>query len=421
MTETAAPPRPAEPILHVDLDAFYASVEVRKDPSLKGKPVIVGGTGSRGVVSAASYEARQFGVHSAMPIVRARRLCPNGIFVAPDFESYRIYSNRFREILLSYTPLVEPISMDEAFLDVGGSVMLFGTPLQMAAQVRSDVETQLGVTCSVGIAPNKFLAKLASEQAKPNGLLLVPTDGVTEFLDPLPVGALWGAGEKTVETLSRLAVRTVGDLDRTPASVLARLLGETQAAWLQGLSRGEDDRSVIPYEPPKSVSHEETFDQDLDDPDVIRREILALSHRVGTRLRKGGYQARTLQLKARLANFTTLTRSKTLPQATDVAADIYDVTKALFEGLPGTRRRFRLIGVAATGLVPAGEEQLALLKQDRWGDVERTVDRIDRRFGADSAMPAALLDRGRSDQAIPGGVQNPRRPSGPKGNNPSTP
>ncbi|MEX0991892.1 MAG: DNA polymerase IV [Actinomycetota bacterium] len=399
--------RPAEPILHVDLDAFYASVEVHEDPSLEGKPVVVGGTGTRGVVSAASYEARKFGIHSAMPIVRARRLCPDAVFVAPNFTSYRAYSNRFREILLAHTPLVEPISLDEAFLDVGGAVKLFGQPTEIGAKIRAEVRAELGITCSVGVAPNKFVAKLASEEAKPDGLLHVPTDGVDAFLRPLPVGALWGAGAKTVEALSKLGVRTVDELAETPKTVLARLLGDSPADHLLALSRGDDERDVVPYEAPKSVSHEETFEYDLDDEAELLREILALSRKVASRLRKGGYRARTVTLKARLANFTTLTRSRTLGDPTDGGSEISAAASDLFRSLPGARRRIRLLGVAATGLVSAGAEQLALLRGERWGDVDRVVDRIEARFGRDTAMPATLLERGRERGPGPPPPRNP--------------
>jgi DNA polymerase-4 len=391
-------PRPDEPILHVDLDAFYASVETQKDPSLRGRPVAVGGTGTRGVVMSASYEARAFGVRSAMPAVRARRLCPDAVFISPDFTSYRTYSNRFREVLLSFTPLVEPISLDEAFLDIGGAVRLFGEPPAIAERIRGDVRSELGFTCSVGVAPNKFLAKLASTRAKPDGLIHVRAGAVHPFLDPLPVDALWGAGEKTTETLHRLGVRTVGELSRLPEVILTRVLGEVHARHLLELSRGEDVRVVVPYEAPKSVSHEETFDRDLDDEEEILREVLGLARRVGARLRKDGFIARTIVLKVRLANFSTLTRSKTLPAPTDVAADLYEVAAALYRGLPGARRRIRLLGVQTTGLAPAGAQQLALLRGTSWGEVERAVDRIERRFGRDTAMPASLLsrDRGRT-------------------------
>ncbi len=386
--------RPPEPILHVDLDAFYASVEALKDPSLAGKPVVVGGAGGRGVVMSASYEARAFGIRSAMPAVRARRLCPDAAFVPPDFESYKAHSNRFREVLLSVTPLVEPIALDEAFLDVGGAVLLFGPPDAIAARIRAEVAREVGVTCSVGVAPTKLVAKLASTSAKPDGMRVVRAGEVEAFLDPLPAEALWGVGEKTVETLSRLGVRTVGDLARTPVAVLARLLGDLTAQTLSELARGIDERPVVPYEPPKSVSHEETFGTDLDDPEDLLREILALSGKVAKRLREDGYRARTVVLKVRLANFTTLTRSRTLPAPTDLGADIYQVGADLYRALPGARRRVRLLGVQATGLVSAGAEQLALLRGNRWGDVERAVDRIEQRFGRGAAKPAALLPRG---------------------------
>jgi DNA polymerase IV len=387
--------RPAEPILHVDLDAFYASVALLQDPSLKGKPVIVGGTGARGVVTSASYEARAYGVHSAMPSVRARRLCPDGIFLPPDFEAYRAHSNRFREVLLAHTPIVEPISLDEAFLDVGGATLLFGSPVEIARKIRREVEAEVGVTCSVGVAPVKFVAKLASDGCKPDGLLHVRAGEVRAFLDPLPVRRLWGVGEKTADVLDRLAIRTVGELGRTPVAILERLLGEAAAAHLSSLANGVDDRSVVPYEAPKSISNEETFDRDLDDEDEILRELLALSGKVAARLREDGYRARTVTLKARLANFTTLTRSRTQADPTDLGADLYRTVSELYRALPGARRRIRLLGVQAGGLVPGGAEQLALLRSERWADVERTVDRIERRFGAGAAKPATLLERGR--------------------------
>ncbi|MGZ5288039.1 MAG: DNA polymerase IV [Actinomycetota bacterium] len=387
--------RPPEPILHVDLDAFYASVEVLKDPSLRGKPVVVGGAGPRGVVASASYEARRYGIHSAMPGMRAKRLCPDAVFLPADFAAYRAHSNRFREILLAHTPLVEPISLDEAFLDVGGATSLFGPPPAIAAKIRADVEREVGVTCSVGVASTKFVAKLASDGCKPDGLLVVPADGVMSYLEPLPVGRLWGVGEKTGQVLGRLAIRTIGDLGRTPESILTRLLGEQGARHLTQLAHGIDDRDVVPYEAPKSVGHEETFERDIDDEETILRELLALSGRVASRLRADGYRARTVTLKVRLATFTTLTRARTLPDATDVGADLYRVVAELYRALPGERRRVRLLGVQASGLVQGAAEQLALLRGERWGDVERAVDRIEARFGRGAAGPASLLDRDR--------------------------
>ena len=386
--------RPAEPILHVDLDAFYASVEVLKDPSLAGKPVVVGSAAARGVVMSASYEARARGLHSAMPSVRARRLCPDVVFVPPDFESYQAYSNRFREVLIAHSPAVEPISLDEAFVDVGGATLLFGAPAEIGARIRATVRGELSLTASVGVGPNKFLAKVASTRAKPDGLLVVPSGEVVTFLHPLAVEALWGIGEKTAGTLGRLGIRTVGELARTPPAILERVLGEGHAHNLLELAHGRDDRRVVPFEAPKSVSHEETYPRDLDGEDEVLREILSLSHRVAARLRAEGYRARTITLKLRLPSFSTLTRSRTLPAATDTAADLYRVARELLLRLPPGRRRFRLIGVAGSGLEPAGAEQVALVREGRWKDAERAIDRVVGRFGRGMALPATLLDRG---------------------------
>ncbi len=386
-------PRPSEPILHVDLDAFYASVEVLKDPSLAGRPVVVGSAGPRGVIMSASYQARARGLHSAMPSVRAKRLCPEAVFVPPDFDSYRAYSNRFREILLSVSPAVEPLSLDEAFVDVSGGTLLFGSPAEIGARVRMTITAELALTASVGVGPSKLVAKLASTRAKPDGMLAVPADEVLAFLHPLPVDALWGIGEKMAEVLGRLGIRTIGELAGTPAAILERVLGEGQARGLLDLACGHDDRRVVPFEAPKSVSHEETYPRDLDLEADISREILALSHRVAVRLRSDGYRARTVTLKLRLPSFSTLTRSRTLPAATDVGAEIFTVARELFLHLPAGRRRFRLIGVAATGLVPAGAEQLALVREGQWRHAERALDRVRRRFGTDAALPAALLHR----------------------------
>lgn len=383
----------SEPILHVDLDAFYASVEALKDPSLSGRPVVVGSPDPRGVIMSASYEARARGLHSAMPSVRGRRLCQEAVFVPPDFEAYRAYSNRFREILLGVTPLVEPLSLDEAFLDVSGATLLFGAPPGIGARIREAVRGELGLVASVGVGCNKLVAKLASARAKPDGLMVVSAGQTGVFLRPLRVSALWGVGEKTAGTLERLGIRTVAELAAAPASVLARVLGEGQAATLIELAEGRDERPVVPYEQPKSLSHEQTYPRDLDDEGEILREVLSLSHRVGSRLRSEGYRARTVTLKLRLPNFTTLTRASTLPRATDVAVEIFRVARDLLLRLPQGRRRFRLLGVSASGLVPAGGEQLALLKGSRWAHAERAMDRVHQRFGPGTAGPATLLER----------------------------
>jgi DNA polymerase IV len=384
----------SEPILHVDLDAFYASVEVLKDPALAGKPVVVGASGPRGVIMSASYAARARGLHSAMPSARARRLCPEVVFVAPDFEAYRAYSNRFREILLGVTPLIEPLSLDEAFLDVSGSTKLFGQPPAIAAQIRERIVSELGLVASVGVGPTKFIAKLASTRAKPDGVIVVPAAEVLAFLHPLSPGALWGVGERTAEALSRLGIRTVGELTRTPMPILERALGENQARGLVLLANGIDPRPVVAFEAPKSISAEETYAQDLQGRDEILRELLRLAHRVASRLRADGYRARTITVKFRLPSFSTLTRSRTLPDPTDTAADLFRVASELLDRLPEGRRRFRLLGVSATGLAAAGAEQVALLGPGRSQGAERAMDLVERRFGRGAAVPASLLDPG---------------------------
>jgi DNA polymerase IV len=391
----SGPVRPSEPILHVDLDAFYASVEALKDPALRGAPLVVGSPGPRGVVMSASYEARRFGIHSAMPSARARRLCPEAVFVPPDFVSYRAYANRLREVFLSFTPIVEPLSLDEAFLDISGATTLFGSPPRIAERIRQAVREELDLACSVGVAPNKFLAKVASAAAKPNGMVVVPAGRVEAFLHPLPVDVLWGVGERTHEVLDRLGVRTVGELAATPPKVLERAMGDGVGSHLAALATGHDDRAVVPYEQPKQVSHEETFDRDLDADDDIIRELLHLSFRVAARLRTEGFRARTVSIKVRLASFATLSRSRTLTDPTDVGTDLYRTAAELYRAIPGTRRRIRLLGVAASGLQPSGAEQLALVRAGRWEDAERALDLIDRRFGPGTAFPAALLDRHR--------------------------
>jgi len=382
---------PSEPILHVDMDAFYASVEVLKDPRLRGRPVVVGAGEGRGVVMSASYEARARGLHAAMPSARAKRLCPDVVFVPPDFAAYQHYSKAFRDILLAVTPLVEPLSLDEAFLDVAGATRLFGEPVEIARDIRARVKAELGLICSVGVAPTKFVAKLASTRAKPDGLILVPKDGVLDFLHPLPVGALWGVGDRTAEALARLGIRTVRELTTTPITILERVLGENHAHGLRDLANGIDPRHVVPYEAPKSVSNENTFDRDIEDEQEVLRELLRLSHRVAGRLRADGYRARTISVKFRLPSFTTFTRARTLPDPTDTAADLFRVAGELYAALPPGRRRFRLLGVAATNLVAGGQDQRALTEEMRWGDAERALDRVADRFGRGAALPATLL------------------------------
>jgi DNA polymerase IV len=382
-------------ILHVDMDAFYASVEIRDRPELAGQPVIVGAASGRGVVLSASYPARAHGVRSAMPGTRARRLCPQAVFIAPRHSAYAAASREVMAIFRAVTPEVEPLSLDEAFLDVAGAVRRLGSPAAIAEMIRASVREQLGLTCSVGVASCKFVAKLASAAAKPDGLRVVPAGRVLDFLHPLPVAALWGVGEQTGQALARLGLRTVGDIAHTPAASLQRELGTAAGAHLFALAWGRDERPVVPGTPDKSIGAEETFATDVDDPEVIRRELLRLSGRTAQGLRAGGSVARTVVVKLRLANFKTITRSKTLPEPTDVARTVYDTACALYaaSGLD-SRARLRLVGVRATGLVPSARAvtQLALGEEPApWRDAERAMDRIAGRFGAGSVRPAALV------------------------------
>jgi DNA polymerase-4 len=389
----SAPERPPEPILHVDMDAFYAAVEVRRDPALAGRPVLVGGSGGRGVVASASYEARAYGVHSAMPMAQALRLCPDAVLVSPDFDAYQRVSARLRQLFMSVTPLVEPLALDEAFLDVGGSVRLFGPPQRVGALLRQRIADELGLPASVGVAPNKFLAKLCSSKAKPNGLLHLRADDVDEFLEPLGVRDLWGLGEQTAARLARFGINTVQDVRLTAAPTLARLVGQAAAVQLAHLARGEDARPVIPYEPAKSVSAEETFDRDVDDPEVLRRELLRLAERVARRLRRGGLAGRTVTLKLRYANFSTVTRSRTGPTPTDQATTLYATAGQLLDALRLERVRVRLVGIRITNLVPVdASRQLNLFADDRWGRLERAADAARSRFGEAAVTRGALLD-----------------------------
>jgi len=383
-------------ILHVDMDAFYASVEVRDRPELTGKPVVVGGDGNRGVVLSATYEARAFGIKSAMPVIRARRLCPRAIFVPPRFRVYGAASREVMAIFGSVTPVVEPLSLDEAFLDVSGAIRLLGSPVTIGTRIKALVAEQQGITCSVGIAPTKFVAKIASARCKPDGLLAVPASGVLDFLHPLPVAALWGVGERTGEVLARLGLRTVGDIAHTPLSALQRELGVAHGTHLAALAWGRDERRVTPQVPDKSIGAEETFEVDVADPDRIRRELLRLSGRTANGLRAGGYVARTISVKLRLADFKTMTRSRTLAHPTDVAREIYATACSLFSaaGL-ADEARLRLVGVRASGLVPAASAVMQPTLDERpvgWREAEQAVDLITRRFGAGAVRPAALVE-----------------------------
>jgi DNA polymerase-4 len=395
--------RGSEPpgILHVDMDSFFVSVELLDRPELVGRPVVVGGTGGRGVVASASYEARAYGLHSAQPTAQARRLCPDAVFLPGDHRRYSEVSKRIMEVLGRFTPLVEPLSLDEAFLDVRGAVRLFGSGEHIAAQIRAAVEQAEGLRCSVGVAPNKFLAKLGSEAAKPTAALSGPVPGpgvlVIEpgeelaFLHPLPVGALWGVGPKTGEKLERLAISTVGDLAALPLDVLRHAVGDASGRHLHALAHGRDDRDVVPHQRAKSIGHEETFASDLVDRDLLDRELVRLADGVAMRLRSAAVATRTVVLKVRFGDFRTVTRSLTVPEPVDSGRALWQTAKELLDQLD-TTPGVRLLGISGAALVPAGIRQLRLDDDSvPWSDADGAMDRIRARFGTDAIAPASAL------------------------------
>ena len=381
-------------ILHVDMDAFFASVEERDNPALKGKAVVVG-TGVRGVVSAANYEARKFGIHAAMPVGRAKRLAPHAIFVPPNMSRYSEVSSHIMEIFRSVTPLVEPLSLDEAFLDVTGAKRLLGDGREIAKQIRAKVEASEGITCSVGIATTKFIAKLASGRCKPNGMLEIAEDRVLEFLHPLPVNAIWGVGPKTNEELQKLGLRTVADIANTPRQTLIRALGEAAGASLYELSWGRDYRDVEPEEVDKSISAAETFDTDTEDQEIVLRELLRLTEKATYRMREKDFSARTISIKVRFADFKTISRSKTVPLAISATHEVFEVVKALFLGLKLDRARIRLVGVSLDGLedgIDASEQLVLGERENGWRQATAAIDKASARFGQGSVRPARLLE-----------------------------
>lgn len=379
-------------ILHVDMDAFFASVTERDHPELKGKAVVIG-AGVRGVVTSANYEARKFGIKAAMPVGRAQRLAPHAIFIPPDHKRYSEVSEHIMEIFHSFTPLVEPISLDEAFLDVTKAKRLLGDGRAIATAIRAKVEAQEGITCSVGIASSKFIAKLASQRCKPNGILEITDDRVLTFLHPLPVSALWGVGPKTNEALERLGLHTVGDIAQTPEQTLIRALGQAAGQSLYELAWGRDDRDVIPEEPDKSISAAETFDRDIDDPEIIAKEILRMCERASSRMRERSLFAKTITLKIRFADFTTINRSKTLPLPIDTTHEIYEIAKGLYEALSIGRARIRLVGVSLENLHTDSHEQLILgARESSWRELQGGIDAAKARFGSDSVRPGRLID-----------------------------
>ncbi|CAM3124959.1 DNA polymerase IV [Stackebrandtia soli] len=380
-------------IMHIDMDAFFASVEIARDPSLRGKPVIVAGLGPRGVVTAASYEARPFGVNSAMPTAVARRRCPHGVFISPSGGEYSRVSKAVRAIFSRYTPLVEPVSVDEAFLDVAGARRLFGSASRIAAAIRDDVRGEHGITCTVGIASTKFVAKLASTQAKPDGLAVVPVGKVIDFLHPLPISALWGVGAATETSLKRLGVHKVGELAHTPLDRLRRFIGTASAEHLHALAWGRDPRTVQVTHVEKSIGAETTFDTDIGEPERIAQVALRLSHKTAARARRAGLVGRTVSVKIRYGDFSTFTRARTLPEPTDVAHEIYEHARDLITA--NMTAPLRLLGIRLEGLSEArGRAVQPRLGEPLhgWRDVERVVDSMHDRFGTTAIGPASLLD-----------------------------
>jgi len=384
------------------MDAFYASVEVREDPSLVGRPVVVGGTGGRGVVASASYEARAYGVRSAMPVAQARRLCPHAVFLPPRFELYREASAQLQEILAEVTPIVEPIALDEAFLDVSGATGLFGAPEAIGARIRRKVADVLHLAASVGAGPNKLVAKLASKAAKPSsdrsgvrpgpGVVVVAEEGVLEFLWPLPASSLWGVGPATMQRLARLGAQRVADVARLPEDALVSALGKVAGHLVHELAWGRDERRVAPQRAPKSLGHEETYESDVTDRAFLDKRLVSMADQVAGRLRAAGLVARTVTLKLRYGDFQTLTRSHSFAGTVSSGPAILGAARALLAQL-GLGNGVRLLGVSASGLVPKqaapGEQlRLELSCAPAWDRAMEAVDEVRGRFGYGAVRPA---------------------------------
>jgi len=395
-------------ILHVDMDAFFASVELARRPQLRGKPVIVGGA-ARGVVLAATYEARAFGVHSAMPMSTAMRMCPQAVVVPPDHRAYHEVSAGVMEVLADVTALVEQVSVDEAFLDVGGARRRLGPPTQIAAEIRRTVRQRYGITCSVGIAATKFVAKLASGHAKPDGVLLVPRAATVPFLRELPVGALWGVGERTEAALARWGITTVAELADSDVAVVQRAIGKVAGAHLYDLAWGRDPRPVRPGREEKSIGAEETFVTDEHDLGVVQAKALELSDKCARRMRQRSLVGRTVSVKVRTSDFRTLTRSRTLAAPTDVGREIYLAARALLAGVDLRGLPVRLVGVRVDSLSPAAEAVRQPTLDEVAGEgpgpaearreAERAMDVVRERFGSRAIRSAAALDAPSPDRS----------------------
>jgi DNA polymerase IV len=385
---------PGRIIMHVDMDAFYASVEVRHRQVLRGTPVIVGGF-PRGVVLSATYEARALGVRSGMSSPQARRLAPQATFVDPNFDRYTAVSKAIGAVFRSVTAVVESASIDEAFLDLTGSVAMFGRPASIGEYVRAVVADEQQITCSVGIGPTKFVAKVASRAAKPDGLLEVAPDGVEAFLHPLPVQAMWGVGASTAERLHRLGLQTVGDLAHTPRGTLRRTFGPHAGAVLAELAWGRDSRRVVPQTPERSVGSQETFAADSSDRQVVRRELLRMADRTARRMRKQRVLGRTVSISVRFADFAEVTRSATMPSPTDVTEEIYTAALALYDRLRLDRARIRRVGVRVEQLVDAHRAYRQPQLTDPefgWREADQAVDGAVRKYGPAAVQRAVLAN-----------------------------
>ncbi|MBW2090495.1 MAG: DNA polymerase IV [Deltaproteobacteria bacterium] len=385
---------PPKDIIHLDMDAFYPAVEVLDNPELKGKPVIVGGR-ERGVVSSASYEAREYGVHSAQPITTARRLCPAGIFLPVRMARYVEISKKVFEIFCRFTPLVEPLSIDEAFLDVTGSRRLFGPPEEIAKKIKILVKNEIGLTVSAGVAPSKLAAKIASDLEKPDGLTVVPHGRVKEFLEPLSIEKLWGVGKATRKGLELLGVKTIGDLSRLPLEVLEKKFGQN-GIHLYRMARNMDERDVETDREVKSIGREETFSRDILDSGTVKKKLLSLAMQVALRMRRKGFTGRTITLKVKYKDFVQITRSTTLPDPTDDQSEIYRRALSLLKETEAGRRPIRLLGIYLSHLVSPDEiQQLDLFDRRSRGTKEKrlntAIDAIIEKFGQDAIVPGTLI------------------------------
>lgn len=380
-----------EPILHVDMDSFYVEVERLRDPGLVGKPVAVGGSGPRGVIASASYEARRFGVRSAQPTATARRLCRELVVVSSDHGRYDDVSAEVFAIFRSFTPLVEGLSLDEAFLDVRGLRLHYESAVAVGEEIRRRIRDDLGLPASVGVAAVKFVAKLASESAKPDGLHHVPVTAQLEFLHGLAASAMWGVGPATQAALAKMGVETVADIASLPESILSTALGPSAGRHLHDLARGIDPRGVVPDIAAKSISVEETYDEDLEGIEVVETALLAHAQRLSGRLRRAGLRARTVNLKVRYPDFTTVGRSLTVPDAIDGARQLFKVSSELLRGLDGLDRPVRLLGLGASSLEPSGSPtQLGMDLDADWDRVEDAIAEVRKRFGEAAIGPARL-------------------------------